>query len=74
MTAQFKLGDKVKAIQFTNCFGKIVEEVSGLTVVHINHVQVSSIKDYYRVAAEKADGPTNFVEGAERFFERERES
>ncbi len=78
MTAQFKIGDKVKAIAFTDCFGKPVSETAGLTVETVRLIKPppepacikNPSKPYYRVLARAADG-LGYVEGAERYFAAE---
>lgn len=62
---RFFIGQRVKAIAFTNCFGKQVEETKGLTVTSYKLIAESSIPAYYRITAE---GPHMFFEAAERFF------
>ena len=64
--AKFHIGQKVNAVSFVDCFGKVQVEREALTVTDINLVAESSIPAYYRVRAEK---PGVGVEGAERFFE-----
>lgn len=64
---QFTIGQKVKAISFTDCFGKIIPETPDLIVADIRLIEPSSIPAYYRVKAEHADG-FQFIEGAERYF------
>jgi hypothetical protein len=70
---KFKIGDKVKALAFVNCFGKQVEEVSGLTVTRVTQDGGVSMPIYFRVQAETSEpyAKTRLVEGAERFFELE---
>jgi hypothetical protein len=38
MTQEFKVGDKVKAIAYTDCFGKEHAEVGGLIVLSVKHI------------------------------------
>jgi hypothetical protein len=71
MEQRYKVGDKVNARAFTDCFGKSVHSTEGLTVTQVKRVTSidwdSTFKPYYRLTAE---GPGRlFVEGAERFFE-----
>ena len=63
--AQFRVGDRVKAISFTDCFGKIQPEVRGLTVYSVEAV----VNDcsHWRLVAIGPDG-LNYHEGAHRFF------
>lgn len=69
--AKFKVGDRVKAIAFTNCFGKPVAEVSGLVVESVSkHGGVYGVDEYFRLVARHPDryAQVSMVEGAERFF------
>jgi hypothetical protein len=74
MTAQptFKVGDKVRWLGFTDCFGKFHPEVRDLIVNRVRLVEpqtfASTMPSYYRVLAYEAEG-LGGVEGAERFFE-----
>jgi hypothetical protein len=38
MTQQFQVGDRVKAIAYTDCFGKERAEVNGLVVLSVKHI------------------------------------
>ena len=64
--AQFKIGQKVNAIGFTDCFGKVHAVAANLTVEKVTEIKSNSIPTYWRVLA--AEG-YHQVEGAERFFE-----
>lgn len=72
MKSRFVLGQHVKAIAFTDCFGKLVPERRHLIVAKIRKIDGQSIAPYYRVKANGANG--EYVEGAERFFEHEFQS
>lgn len=65
--APFKLGDAVTRPAFTNCFGKIVPEVTGLVVCEVMHVHTTSMAPYWRV---RAHNPVTMsdCEGAARYF------
>lgn len=67
MKSQFTIGQTVKAVQFTDCFGKDIPETLNLTVSDIRLVEPGSMASYFRIKAVHADG-YQFVEGAERFF------
>lgn len=69
---QFTIGQKVKAIAFTDCFGKDIPERCDLTVTEIRKVDGQSIPSYYRVKADADNG--EYIEGAERFFDHEFQS
>lgn len=66
----FQVGDSVKAIGFTDCFGKFSPEVTRLVVTEVKHIPASSIPEYWRVTAVNCDrnAEVSMVEGAERFF------
>ncbi len=68
MEPQFKIGQKVNAKKFVDCFGKVQEQVNGLTVYSIALIESKSMQPYYRIKADKANGPVILVEAAERFF------
>ena len=74
MTPKFQIGDRVKAIAFTDCFNKTIPEKSGLIVKSVRLVEPTvpgdTMKPYYRIEAHEAHG-LGYVEGAERFFEAE---
>jgi len=73
MNPQFTLGDKVKAIAFTNCFNEPVAEEPGLTVTDIRLVPRTDQPSYYRITARDLnEGGWRMVEGAERFFAKEK--
>ena len=64
---EYTIGDKVNAVAFTDCFGKDVVAVLGLTVETVTEItSVYGAPTYYRIKA--VDGP-RMVEGATRFFE-----
>lgn len=67
ITPAFHVGQSVKAIAFTNCFGEPVSETIGLTVSEIRLIEGISIAPYFRVKAESSDG-FGYVEGAEHYF------
>lgn len=67
MQPLFTIGQRVKAVSFTDCFGKFVAETPDLAVTEIRLVEGSSIQSYFRVKAEKPDG-FQYIEGAERYF------
>lgn len=71
-TPAFTIGQRVKAIAFTDCFDKFVPERTGLTVTEITPINGQSIPAYFRIKADDADG-LGFVEGAERYFAAESE-
>ena len=60
------VGDKVCAIEFTNCFGEFVEGRPDLTIKRIRFVKGIGIPDYYRLYCEDKNGM--YVEGSERYF------
>ncbi len=78
MTAQFKIGDKVKAVAFTDCFGKPVAETLGMIVETVRLIEPppepacirNPSASYYCVMARAADG-FGYIEGAERYFAAE---
>jgi hypothetical protein len=70
MIPQFEIGQRVKAVGFTDCFGKDVPERSGLTVTEVRKIEGQSIPSYYRVKANAANG-FEYIEGAERYFAAE---
>lgn len=72
ITPKFTVGQRVRAIAFTDCFDKFVPERPGLTVTEINPINGQSIPAYFRVKADAPDGFT-YVEGAERYFAAEGE-
>ena len=69
---QFKVGDKVTAVAFTDCFGKHHPAKTGYTVekitLHDNRTPPDDFQPYYRVLAYRFE-PFASVEGAESFFE-----
>lgn len=67
MNNTFNVGDAVKAISFTDCFGKYQTELLGLTVAEVTEHARMGLPPYYRVKAIDAKGYTR-VEGAERYF------
>lgn len=67
MESQFYIGQPVKAISFTDCFGKFVPERNDLTVTEIRLIECQSMPSYFRVKADAPDG-FGYVEGAERYF------
>lgn len=69
-TPQFTIGQKVKAISFTDCFDKFVPETPNLTITEIRLIEPSTMSPYFRVKAEHSDG-FQFIEGAERYFAAE---
>lgn len=83
MTQPFKIGDKVKAIGYVDCFQKDHAEVSGLVVVGIKHVpEAHGVAPYDRLDCELANLGEALanrhklpeiirVEAAARFFEHE---
>lgn len=66
MKSQFQIGQQVKAISFTDCFGKVIAETPNLTVSEIRLIECNSMKPYFRVKADGFNG--NYIEGAERYF------
>jgi hypothetical protein len=66
---KFKVGDKVNAISFVDCFHKVIDAVPGLIVSRV--IQMEGCPNpYYRVTANHPDECNRtMVEGAERFFE-----
>ena len=72
MKARFNVGDRVRAVSFVDCFKKTVPEVTGLTVVGVRLIEDMSIDPYFRIRAENPGAKTYIVEGAERYFEKER--
>jgi hypothetical protein len=83
MTTQFKVGDRVKAIEYTDCFQKFHAAVCGLVVVAIKHVpEAHGVAAYDRLDCELANlgealanrhklPETIRIEAAARFFEHE---
>jgi hypothetical protein len=68
MQQQFAIGQQVKAISFTDCFGKLIAERPNLTVKSVKLIwESTSMKPYYRVEAYEENG-FGYVEGAERYF------
>jgi hypothetical protein len=72
---RFQIGDRVKAVAFTDCLGKPVPEYHGLTVTSVRLIETpvnphdtNPLKPYYRIVAEGPVSPV-YVEGAERFFD-----
>jgi hypothetical protein len=61
----FKIGDKVKAVAFTDCFGEFHKESSTLTVTKVQKI----INDcpHTRIIA-VGDSGYHYIEGGERFF------
>jgi len=70
MKNQFNVGDPVKAVSFIDCFGKVVPEVSGLTVETVTEHARMGLPPYYRVKAVTPNG-LGYVEGAESYFTME---
>lgn len=66
---QFAVGDKVAAVALPDAFPNPRARVDGLTVTNVRLIECSHIAAYYRVTAHASDG-YQYVEGAERFFER----
>lgn len=66
VAAPVKIGDKVTRIAFTNCFGKHLPAVPGLTVESVRLVECKSIPSYWRIKAVTDRG--GYFEGAARFF------
>lgn len=83
MKQQFKIGDKVKASAYVDCFHKDHAEVSGLVVVGIKHIpEAHGVAAYDRLDCELANLGEALanrhklpeiirVEAAARFFEHE---
>lgn len=69
-TPKFTIGQRVKAIAFTDCFDKFVPERTGLTVSAITPINGQSIPAYFRVKAD-VDNGFEYIEGAERYFAAE---
>lgn len=68
MQSVFTIGQKVKAISFTDCFGKLVPETPDLTVTEIRRIESEhGTPTYFRIKADHADG-FQYIEGAERYF------
>jgi hypothetical protein len=72
MSPKFKVGDRVRWLEFTDHTGKFHPEIRDLTVNRVRLVEPQTfdtiMKPYYRVLAYEAHG-LGGVEGAERFFE-----
>lgn len=73
MTPKFRIGQQVRAIAFTDCFGNRVPERAGLVVMAVRLIEPAandrSMKPYYRIEAYELYGRGGYViEGAERFF------
>ena len=66
MVPPVRIGDKVTAIAFTDCFGNYHEERPGLVVASVRLVECKSMAPYWRIMAE-GPGLSSF-EGAARFF------
>jgi hypothetical protein len=64
---KFSIGQPVIAVSFTDCFGKLIPERTGLIVESIRLIECVSIRPYFRIKAVTPDG-LGMVEGAERFF------
>lgn len=62
-----KIGDKVSATAFTDCYGKHHDRIDGLTVTDVHTVEVWGITPYQCVMAGK-DNPYTRLDGAEHFF------
>src|ERR1700685_1770341 len=83
MTHEFKIGDKVKAIAYEDCFGKDHAEVCGLVVIGVKHVpEAHGVAAYDRLDCELINlgealanrhklPETIRVEAAARFFAHE---
>ena len=67
MNSRFELGQNVKRIAFTDCFGVFHEAVPNLIVTCIKLTVCTSMPAYYRITAEPI-GQRGLYEGAERFF------
>lgn len=66
MYQRFKVGDKVKARGFTDCFGKWSEEVDGLTVHSVQYID-NKYAPHWRCKAVYADG-YRYIEGNQEHF------
>ena len=83
METKFKIGDRVTALSFTDCFGNICPEQKNLVVESIRYIPIKDChmvelpppriptKGYFRVKAVNIYDPWKFVEAAESFFEEE---
>jgi len=60
----YQIGDKVKAVAFTDCFGEYHPEQRGLVVEIIRLEVCNFIPSYWRIKAVRADNPSLYVEGA----------
>jgi hypothetical protein len=65
---QFKIGDKVTAKSFTDCFQKQIPAVSDLTVTDVRLISCNHIPDYDLITTEYANGHTAVIASAQ-FFE-----
>lgn len=70
MESKFNIGDKVTAIALPEAIPYARPAVTGLTVTSIRLIECATMQPYYRVEAHDNTG-FGYIEGAERFFERE---
>jgi hypothetical protein len=56
MTHEFKVGDRVKAIAYADCFGKEKPEIGGLVVLSVKHIPAQhGVAAYDRLDCELAN-------------------